>query len=171
MAVSTDPSTGLRNLISRMPTELVLKIIQHLPFNDGKLIQSIRSAHPRMKAIFSNYEYSITSKFMKKELRHAETDFSCVGGQISLDWLADCVKKYDIIDDVMNILCSEYNFMAVLPQNGALAHAGLLLLYRLLSIGQWLKSRQSLLRDLRIKLILYRRRSRRQDHVYQVIGT
>ncbi|KAF7453417.1 hypothetical protein A1F99_006750 [Pyrenophora tritici-repentis] len=137
MAISTEPSKSLDILISpRIPTELILKTIQHLPFEDGKLIQSIRNAHPRLEAIFRNYEHSITAWFMKKELRHAQTDFVHDGGNISLDWLADCVKNYDVVDEVMDILCSEHNYMAVLPQNAAVANAGLLLLYRLVSISQ-----------------------------------
>lgn len=99
-------------------------------------MQCIRSAHPRLEAIVSNYELSITTRFMKKELRHAQTDFGCAGGRISVDWLAECVRKYDIMDDIMDLLCSEHNFMAILPHNRALANAGLLLLYRLASIGQ-----------------------------------
>ncbi|CAA9958725.1 hypothetical protein PTMSG1_02264 [Pyrenophora teres f. maculata] len=135
MAISTEPSKSLHILISpRIPAELVLKTIQHLPFEDGKVVQSIRSAHPRLEAIFRNYEHSITSWFMKKELRHAQTDFGHDVGNISLDWLANCVKNYDIVDGVMSILCSEHNYMAVLPQNAAVANAGLLLLYRLVSI-------------------------------------
>ncbi|KAI4610536.1 uncharacterized protein J4E87_010790 [Alternaria ethzedia] len=135
MATFSDPSTYLNFLISpRIPPELVLKTIQHLPFNDGSLITTIRSAHPRLRAIFKNYERSITGSFMKKELRHAETDFKCGDGRLNVDWLADCVHNYDIVDDVMDALCSEHNFNAVLQHNVPLANAGLLLLYRLVSI-------------------------------------
>jgi hypothetical protein len=137
MATFSDPSLYLNFLISpRIPPELVLKTIQHLPFNDGSLITTIRSAHPRLRAIFKNYEKSITGSFMKKELRHAETDFSCKGRRLNVDWLADCVGKYDIVDDVMDALCSEHNFNAVLRHNVSLANAGLLLLYKLTSIGE-----------------------------------
>ncbi|KAI4678358.1 hypothetical protein J4E81_010725 [Alternaria sp. BMP 2799] len=137
MATFSDPSTYLNFLISpRIPPELVLKTIQHLPFNDGSLITTIRSAHPRLRAIFKNYERSITGSFMKKELRHAETDFKCGDGRLNVDWLADCVHNYDIVDDVMDALCSEHNFNAVLQQNIPLANAGLLLLYRLTSIEE-----------------------------------
>ena len=137
MATLPDPSPYLNFLISpRIPPELVLKTIQHLPFNDGTLITAIRSAHPRLRAIFKNYEKSITGSFMRKELRHAETDFSRQDGRLNVDWLADCVSKYDIVDDVMDALCSEHNFNAVLRHNISLANAGLLLLYKLVSIGQ-----------------------------------
>jgi hypothetical protein len=137
MATLPDPSPYLNFLISpRIPPELVLKTIQHLPFNDGTLITAIRSAHPRLCAIFKNYEKSITGSFMRKELRHAETDFSRQDGRLNVDWLADCVSKYDIVDDVMDALCSEHNFNAVLRHNISLANAGLLLLYKLVSIGQ-----------------------------------
>ena len=73
---------------------------------------------------------------MRKELRHAETDFSRQDGRLNVDWLADCVSKYDIVDDVMDALCSEHNFNVVLRHNISLANAGLLLLYKLVSIGQ-----------------------------------
>lgn len=73
---------------------------------------------------------------MRKELRHAETDFSRQDGRLNVDWLADCVSKYDIVDDVMDALCSEHNFNAVLRHSISLANAGLLLLYKLVSIGQ-----------------------------------
>ncbi|RMZ69110.1 hypothetical protein GMOD_00003029 [Pyrenophora seminiperda CCB06] len=150
MTCSTSPSIALHILVSPIiPPELILKIIQYLPFDNGKLLQSIRSAHPRLEAILRNYEISITRGFMKKELRHAETDFRYVGGRVSLDWLANCVKNCNVVDDVMNVLCSEHNCMAVQPHNGALAYAGLLLLYRLLSIDghdskiNWIKSLES----------------------------
>ena len=137
MATFSDLSPYLNFLISpRIPPELVLKTIQHLPFNDGSLITTIRSAHPRLRAIFKNYERSITGSFMRKELRHAETDFSCQDGRLNVDWLAGCVGKYDIVDDVMDALCSEHNFNAVLRHNVSLANAGLLLLYKLVPIGQ-----------------------------------
>ncbi|RYN40511.1 hypothetical protein AA0114_g11017 [Alternaria tenuissima] len=136
MATLPDPSPYLNFLISpRIPPELVLKTIQHLPFNDGTLITAIRSAHPRLRAIFKNYEKSITGSFMRKELRHAETDFSRQDGRLNVDWLADCVSKYDIVDDVMDALCSEHNFNVVLRHNISLANAGLLLLYKLVSIA------------------------------------
>jgi hypothetical protein len=137
MATFSDLSPYLNFLISpRIPPELVLKTIQHLPFNDGSLITTIRTAHPRLRAIFKNYERSITGSFMRKELRHAETDFSCQDGRLNVDWLTGCVGKYDIVDDVMDALCSEHNFNAVLRHNVSLANAGLLLLYKLVSIGQ-----------------------------------
>ncbi|KAG9187002.1 hypothetical protein G6011_10110 [Alternaria panax] len=137
MATLSDPSPYLNFLISpRIPPELVLRTIQHLPFNDGTLITAIRSAHPRLRAIFKNYESSITSSFMRKELRHAETDFSCKSGSITVEWLADCVGKYDIVDDVMDALCSDYNFNAIPRHNMPLANAGILLLYRLASIDR-----------------------------------
>jgi hypothetical protein len=134
MATFAPPSTYCQFLISpRIPPELVLETIQHLPFNDGSLITSIQNAHPRLRALFKNYERSITGSFMGKELRHAATDFKCE--RITVDWLAGCVRSYDIVDDVMDALCSQHNFNAVLRHNVSLANAGLLLLYRLVSIG------------------------------------
>lgn len=165
MATFSDPSTYLNFLISpRIPPELVLKTIQHLPFNDGSLITTIRSAHPRLRAIFRNYERSITGSFMKKELRHAETDFKCGDDRLNVDWLADCVHNYDIVDDVMDALCSEHNFNAVLQHNVPLANAGLLLLYRLTSIGQ--STRQPLSSTASANLPL--RRPRRPPNLHQI---
>lgn len=136
MTTFTEPSAYFNFLISpRIPPELVLKTIQHLPFHDGSLITAIRNAHPRLRALFRNYERSITGNFMKKELRHAETDFPCEGER-NVDWLAHCVRSYDIIDDVMDALCSPHNFNAILRHNISLANAGLLLLYRISSLGQ-----------------------------------
>jgi hypothetical protein len=135
MATFAPSTTYCQFLISpRIPPELVLKTIQHLPFNDGSVVTSIENAHPRLRALFKNYERSITGSFMSKELRHAATDFKC-GKRITVDWLAGCVRSYDIVDDVMDALCSEHNFNAVLRHNVSLANAGLLLLYRLVSIG------------------------------------
>jgi hypothetical protein len=135
MATFDSPTAYCNFLISpRIPPELVLKTIQHLPFNDGKLIACMRSAHPRLREIFKNYERSITACFMKKELRHAEVDFKC--DQLNVDWLAACVRSYDIVDDVMDALCSPHNWHAVARHNTSLANAGLLLMYRITSIGK-----------------------------------
>jgi hypothetical protein len=138
MATFALPSTYSQFLISpRIPPELVLKTIQHLPFDDGSLITSIRNAHPRLRELFRNYERSITGSFMRRELRHAATDFKSAGDGLNVDWLAGCVRSYDIVDDVMDALCSDHNFNAVLRHNVSLANAGMLLLYRLVSIGQF----------------------------------
>jgi hypothetical protein len=121
---------------SQIPPELVLQTIQHIPFRDGALITALRSAHPRLHALFSTYEQSLTCCFMRKELRHAQVDFPCSrGGDLNIDWLVDCVRNYDTIDDVMDALCSEHNFNAVLRHNVSLANAGLLLLHRISLLG------------------------------------
>ncbi|KAF1834223.1 hypothetical protein BDW02DRAFT_498827 [Decorospora gaudefroyi] len=115
----------------RIPVELVLKTIQHLPFQDGNQIATLRTAHPRLRALFTNYEHSIAKHFMKNELRHAQTDFPCHETRLSVDWLATCVKSYDTVDEVMHALCSPHNNHAIPRHNIPLANAGLLLLYRL----------------------------------------
>jgi hypothetical protein len=71
---------------------------------------------------------------MQKELRHAERDFPCEG-DLSVDWLAECVRNYDIMDDVMDALCSDYNFNAIMPHNAFLAYTGLILIHRISLLG------------------------------------
>ncbi|KAF1939370.1 hypothetical protein EJ02DRAFT_257338 [Clathrospora elynae] len=131
-----DLSTCCQFLTSpRIPPELVLKTVQHLPFNNGNLIASLRHAHPRLWELFKNYERSITCSFIMKDLRHAQTDFSCDGFP-SIAWLSRCVQGYDTVDDVMDALCSDTNLNPVARHNQSLANAGLLLLYRLVSVGR-----------------------------------
>ena len=130
-----DLSPGFQFLVSmRIPPELVLKTIQYLPFEDGKRIASL-SASSRVKSVIKTYEHSITRWFMKKELRHALADFP-YDGEFGLDWLSRCVERYDVVDAVMNELTWRENCVAVEPHNVCVVNAGLLLLYRLVPIGQ-----------------------------------
>ncbi|EUC40851.1 hypothetical protein COCMIDRAFT_71526, partial [Bipolaris oryzae ATCC 44560] len=115
----------------RIPPEIVLQTIQHIPFSNGALISALRNAHPRLRALFSTYEQSLTRQFMQTELRHAERDFPCEQGAFSLTWLASCVRTYDIIDDIMDALCSPHNFTAITPHNVFLGYTGFLLLHRI----------------------------------------
>jgi hypothetical protein len=78
------------------------------------------------------YEYSITSWFMKKELRHAQDDFPD-SGELNLGWLSHCVSRYNVIDAIMDELTWRENCVAVEPHNVSCVNAGLLLLYRLAS--------------------------------------
>ena len=119
----------------RFPPELVLEIIQHLPFENGKSIASLRSTHSRSRDILQSYECSITRNIVRKELRHASTDFPHVK-VFGLNWLVCCVRKYDVLDDIMDALSSDQNCFAVKPHNLSLVNTGLLLLYRLASYGQ-----------------------------------
>jgi hypothetical protein len=131
--VTLDVSPGLQFLVSpHIPPELVLKTIQFLPFGNGKMIASLRSS-PRLKNLIHTYEHSITRCFMRKELRHASVDFP-YSGTFGLNWLSDCVSKYDVVDAVMEELTWRDNCVAVEPHNVASVNAGLLLLYRLTSI-------------------------------------
>jgi len=125
----------------RIPAELVLKTIQHLPFEDGRKIASL-SACPRIKSLIKTYEHSITRWFMNKELRHALADFP-YDKDFGLEWLSRCVERYDVVDAVMDELTWRENWRAVEPQNVALVNAGLLLLYRLESMGRSLNSRST----------------------------
>ncbi|KAL6702609.1 hypothetical protein ACN47E_001309 [Coniothyrium glycines] len=134
---------------SCIPAEVILETIQHLPFGDGKLISSLRCAHPRLHDIFRIYERSITVGFMRKELRHAQIDFQCQA-TVSLDWLANCVEQYNVVDDVMDVLFAKTNCFGVERHNICLANTGLLLLYRVVSIegqGPRIAYLQSLQRD------------------------
>ncbi|KAH8731254.1 hypothetical protein GQ44DRAFT_672358 [Phaeosphaeriaceae sp. PMI808] len=125
-----DLPLGLQFLTSlRVPPELVLQTIQHLPFENGKRIASLY-ANPRVKTLIQTYEHSITRCFMEKELRHALADFP-FGGEINLRWLSHCVARYDVVDAIMDELTWPDNCVAVQPQNVSLVNAGLLLLYQL----------------------------------------
>ncbi|KAH7085804.1 hypothetical protein BKA63DRAFT_432269 [Paraphoma chrysanthemicola] len=127
---SPPPLSAFRFLASsRIPPELVLKTIQHLPFEDGERITSL-GANPRLNSLLQTYEHSITHFFMKKELRHALADFPC-DKKFGLDWLSQCVAKYDVVDAVMDELTWRENCVAVEPHNVAVVNAGLLLLFRL----------------------------------------
>jgi len=131
---TVDPTLYSQFLVSpRIPPELVLKTIQYLPFEDGKTISTLRCAHPRLWDIFKTYERSITGSFMRRELRHAQTDFPCEKEAPNLRWLVECVKRYDIVDDIMDALFSERNCFAVARHNLSLVNAGVLLSYRLVS--------------------------------------
>ncbi|KAI8941424.1 hypothetical protein NX059_002646 [Plenodomus lindquistii] len=106
-STALSPSTYCHFLTSpQIPPELVLKTIHFLPFGDGNLITTLRCAHPRLRKLIKTYERSTTKAFLKKELRHAQTDFPCADEALSLWWLAQCVRKYDIVDDVMDALSS-----------------------------------------------------------------
>lgn len=124
------------NLISAaIPPEIILRIIQHLPFQKGGDILRLQLVHPRLQSLLKNYEHSLTRIFMNRELPHASIDFPCFA-KFGYRYLAECVKKYDIVDDVMDALVSRQNCCAVEEHNMALVNAGLLLIYRVASIGK-----------------------------------
>lgn len=133
--VIQDLPPGFQFLVSlRVPPEIVLQIIEQLPFEDGKKIISL-CANPRVKNLIQTYEYSLTHNFMRKELRHALADFPH-DGRFGLGWLSYCVLRYDIVDAIMDELTWRENCVAVGPQNFSLVNSGLLLLYRLSSISK-----------------------------------
>ncbi|KAL5115234.1 hypothetical protein ACEQ8H_006908 [Pleosporales sp. CAS-2024a] len=134
MAVRED-SPGFQFLMSkRIPPELILETIQHVPFEDGARIKCLRRLIPRVQQVISQYEYSLTRWFMKKELRHAAVDFPYGDDMFSLRWLSECVSRYDIVDAIMRELTWCQNCVAVASHNVAVVYAGLLLLYRLASL-------------------------------------
>jgi hypothetical protein len=45
------PPTGSRLIDEAFPTELLLQIISHLPFDDGKIISTLSSVHPRISSV------------------------------------------------------------------------------------------------------------------------
>lgn len=118
----------------RIPAELVLQTIQHLPFENGKKIALLRTVDSRLRDLFDAYEQSLTRWFMKKELRHAASDFPYCKA-MDLQWLGQCVEKYDVVDAIMDELTWHDNCMAVETHNVALVNAGLLLSYRLAALG------------------------------------
>ncbi|KAH6615108.1 hypothetical protein C7974DRAFT_59447 [Boeremia exigua] len=133
---TTAPSPGpqLSFVSPAMPPELILKIVQYLPFDSGRDILRLRYVHPRLRDVLRIYERSLTRAFMNRELPHASTDFPCCA-RFGYRCLAECVKRYDIVDDVMDALSSRQNCYAVDGHNIALLNAGLLLVYRVSSIG------------------------------------
>ena len=136
MATAAAPPVPSLNLVSpAIPPEIILNIVQHLPLNTGRDILRLQHVHPRLRAILLNYERSLTRTFMRRELSHASTDFPCCA-KFGYHCLAECVRRYDIVDDVMDALSSRQNCYAVPAYNMALANTGLLLLYRVASLGE-----------------------------------
>jgi hypothetical protein len=135
MAFSTTSKTQLTLVSPDMPAEVILRIVEKLPFDDGKIIASLRKVHPRLNSLLGNYERSITRTFMVRELPHTSTDFPCCE-KFGFKCLSDCVRRYDTVDDVMEALISKKNQSAVEPFNMSLVHAGMLLLYKLRFMGK-----------------------------------
>jgi hypothetical protein len=137
MATTCDLSSALRFLVSDcIPPEVVLQVIEHIPFERGERITSL-GASTRFASLLKRYEHSITQCFMKKELRHALVDFP-YSGKFGLDWLSHCVSRYDTVDAIMDELTWRENCVAVESHNVALVNAGLLLLYRLTSLRKFI---------------------------------
>lgn len=137
MATLAAPPIPQLNLISlAMPPEIILKIIQYLPFDNGRDIIRLQHVHPRLRDLLMNYERSLTQTFMHRELPHASTDFPCCA-RFGYRCLAECVRRYDIVDDVMDALSSRQNCFAVDEHNIALLNTGLLLVYRIASAGEF----------------------------------
>jgi hypothetical protein len=135
MASSTTSKTQLTLVSPTIPAEIILRVVEKLPFNDGKIIANLRKAHPRLNSLLGNYERSITRTFMVRELPHASTDFPCCE-KFGFKCLSDCVRRYDTVDDVMEALISKKNHSAIEPFNMSLVHAGMLLLYKLRFMGK-----------------------------------
>lgn len=133
--MATPAAPPLNLISSSIPPEIILKIIQYLPFDNGRDILRLQHVHPRLRDILRNYERSLTRTFMNRELPHASTDFPCCA-KFSYRCLAECVKRYDIVDDVMDALSSRQNCYAVDCHNVPLLNTGLLLLYRVSSLGE-----------------------------------
>ncbi|KAF2653879.1 hypothetical protein K491DRAFT_497864 [Lophiostoma macrostomum CBS 122681] len=120
------------------PAELLLKIIQQIPFEANHL-RELSLVHSRFGELIANYERSLTKSFACSQLPHAFADFPCGDSDVSFDWLSQCIRQYDIVDDVMAVLVSDLNCFAVERHNMALANTGLLLLYRLNSMDTYTK--------------------------------
>ncbi|KAF2189706.1 hypothetical protein K469DRAFT_747728 [Zopfia rhizophila CBS 207.26] len=124
------PSSRLIDL--SFPAELLLEVIQHVPFDDA-FVAKLSLIHPRIKSLLTNHEISITKHFIRSQLPHALTDFPTEVKNIGYAWLSQCIHQYDTMDGVMATLTSELNCFAVQNHNMALVNTGLLLLYRLFS--------------------------------------
>ncbi|KAF2691033.1 hypothetical protein K458DRAFT_438741 [Lentithecium fluviatile CBS 122367] len=120
-----------RLMDASFPPELLLGTIEQLPFGDGSIITNLSKIHPRIRSILGVYQRSITSSFVRKELQHAPTDFPRAPEWQGYRWLRECVKRYDLIDDVMTMLVSDLNCCRVEKHNISVVNTGLLLLYRL----------------------------------------
>jgi hypothetical protein len=136
MATPDAPPGSPLNLVSPdIPPEIILKIIQYLPFQNGREIIRLQQVHPRLRDLLRNYERSLTREFMNQELPHASTDFPCCA-KFGYRCLSECVQRYDIVDDIMDALSSRQNYYAVDRHNVPLLNTGLLLLYRVASLGK-----------------------------------
>ena len=126
------------NFIDIFPVELLLDIIQRIPFH-SRLILTLALVHPRIRDLVSNYQLSITKNFARSNLPHVFQDFplSYKGGLITYNWLSKCIRQYDVIDDVMAVLTSDLNCYAVEKHNMAVVNTGLLILYRLCTVGKF----------------------------------
>ncbi|KAF1956216.1 hypothetical protein CC80DRAFT_562875 [Byssothecium circinans] len=116
------------------PPELLLKAIEHLPFNNGTLIQTLSITHPCFQSLLHIYERSITKSYSRRELPHAASDFPREAEARGFAWLSECVEKYDVVDEVMAQLTDEENCFKVERHNMGVVYTGMLLLYHLSSI-------------------------------------
>ncbi|KAF2264521.1 hypothetical protein CC78DRAFT_228927 [Lojkania enalia] len=129
-------STERRSSLIDAPTEILLEVIQHVPF-DRDVVYQLAAIHPRINKILAKYEKSITGYFAHRNLPHASTDFpgedlDHPGARYA--WLSRCIQRYDAVDDIMAILVSSLNCYAVEKHNMALVNTGLLVFYRLQAV-------------------------------------
>lgn len=116
------------------PPELLLEIVEHLPFGDGSTISNLANTHTRIRTILSSYEKSLVRNFVRTEVRHAGVDFPT--RMRTFRWLKSCIRRYDVVDDLMAMLTSEHNVLPVPKHNMALVNTGLLLLYHMQTFGK-----------------------------------
>ncbi|KAH7114322.1 hypothetical protein B0J11DRAFT_133270 [Dendryphion nanum] len=126
------PSMTRTLVDASIPGELLLGIIENLTF-DKKVMRDISLVHPRLRSLVLEFQYSITKKFASNQLHHATTDFT-TDETANYRWLARCIRRYDVIDEVMDVLISEKNRLAVHPHNMGVTNTGMLLLYRLFDV-------------------------------------
>lgn len=129
-------SVGSRLVDASFPSELILDAVEHLAFGNGTIISTLLQVHPRIRLLLKIYQLSITKGFVRRELPHAPTDFPRDEEKQGYAWLSECVKKYDVVDDVMAILISNLNCFAVEKHNMAVVNTGMLLLHHLQSFGK-----------------------------------
>jgi hypothetical protein len=144
-----------------IPVELIAEIIQRIPF-DAKVTPTLSLVHSRFRDLLHNYQTSIAKNYATRNLPHVFQDFPCGKNAIKYEWLANCIRQYDVVDDVMAVLLSEVNCFAIEKHNMAVLNTGLLLLYRLCSVGKTTKS------GYRLRVLTMCRQFGRQDRIPQV---
>jgi hypothetical protein len=119
---------------ANFPSELLLKVLENVPCSNGS-ISTLAKTHPRIASLMNHYEKSMTKTYLKRDLPHVFTDFPSNEKRCDYAFIQDCVTKYDMIDEIMDILTAHDSYLPVEPQNQALVYTGLLLLTHMSTIG------------------------------------
>jgi hypothetical protein len=135
MAASTLTATSIISL----PPELLLGVLENIPFKH-ETIRDISLVHPVFRDALGTYEKSIVKAIKRREMPHCDTDFACEAGDNpeTYTWLSKCLRMYDMTDDLMDYAYahSETLWKPLQGYNSALLYTGVLLLFRVSSIGK-----------------------------------